>query len=132
MSAPGELEKTIGRTTSAGGATGTIFDIQRFSIHDGPGIRTTVFFSRERVPARWHHPNADRLDMPQRFRQPAYRAAVTGRGYFIDPMLTLMMSDCASGLASLGSPIWLRPPSRAGSVTIARMSILSPAWGGKS
>lgn len=25
-------------------ATGRIFDIQRFSIHDGPGIRTTVFF----------------------------------------------------------------------------------------
>jgi pyruvate formate lyase activating enzyme len=24
--------------------TGNIFDIQRFSIHDGPGIRTTVFF----------------------------------------------------------------------------------------
>lgn len=24
--------------------TGRIFDIQRFSIHDGPGIRTTVFF----------------------------------------------------------------------------------------
>ena len=23
---------------------GTIFDIQRFSVHDGPGIRTTVFF----------------------------------------------------------------------------------------
>ena len=22
----------------------TVFDIQRFSIHDGPGIRTTIFF----------------------------------------------------------------------------------------
>ena len=25
-------------------ATGRIFDVQRFSIHDGPGIRTTIFF----------------------------------------------------------------------------------------
>ncbi|NRX76287.1 hypothetical protein DE153_003068 [Clostridium beijerinckii] len=25
---------------------GTVFDIQRFSIHDGPGIRTIVFFKR--------------------------------------------------------------------------------------
>lgn len=25
---------------------GTVFNIQRFSIHDGPGIRTTVFFER--------------------------------------------------------------------------------------
>ena len=24
-------------------STGRVFDIQRFSIHDGPGIRTTVF-----------------------------------------------------------------------------------------
>ena len=23
--------------------TGTVFDIQRFSLHDGPGIRTIVF-----------------------------------------------------------------------------------------
>ena len=25
---------------------GIIFNIQHFSIHDGPGIRTTVFFKR--------------------------------------------------------------------------------------
>jgi pyruvate-formate lyase-activating enzyme len=25
--------------------SGNVFDIQRFSIHDGPGIRTTVFLS---------------------------------------------------------------------------------------
>jgi hypothetical protein len=24
--------------------TGVIFDIKKFAIHDGPGIRTTVFF----------------------------------------------------------------------------------------
>jgi pyruvate formate lyase activating enzyme len=26
-----------------GSARGVIFDIKRYSIHDGPGIRTTVF-----------------------------------------------------------------------------------------
>jgi len=30
--------------------TGVIFDIKKYAIHDGPGIRTTVFL---RV-ARWH------------------------------------------------------------------------------
>ena len=25
---------------------GLVFNIQKFSIHDGPGIRTTVFFKR--------------------------------------------------------------------------------------
>jgi pyruvate formate lyase activating enzyme len=35
--------------------TGTIFDIKRFSIHDGPGIRTTVFFKGCPLSCRWCH-----------------------------------------------------------------------------
>lgn len=34
---------------------GTIFDIQRFSIHDGPGIRTTVFFKGCPLRCLWCH-----------------------------------------------------------------------------
>jgi pyruvate formate lyase activating enzyme len=33
--------------------TATIFDIQRFSIHDGPGIRTTVFFKGCTMNCQW-------------------------------------------------------------------------------
>ena len=32
-----------GQNTPPEGAAGLVFDIQRFSVHDGPGIRTTVF-----------------------------------------------------------------------------------------
>ncbi len=32
---------------------GTIFDIQRFSLHDGPGIRTTVFLKGCPLECRW-------------------------------------------------------------------------------
>ncbi len=35
--------------------TGIVFDIQRFSIHDGPGIRTTVFFKGCPLRCAWCH-----------------------------------------------------------------------------
>ncbi|MBN1543750.1 glycyl-radical enzyme activating protein [candidate division KSB1 bacterium] len=35
--------------------TGLIFNIQRFSIHDGPGIRTTVFFKGCSLRCFWCH-----------------------------------------------------------------------------
>lgn len=34
---------------------GTVFGIQRFSIHDGPGIRTTVFLKGCNVSCKWCH-----------------------------------------------------------------------------
>ena len=33
--------------------TGRIFDIQKFSIHDGPGIRTIVFLKGCALRCRW-------------------------------------------------------------------------------
>ena len=33
----------------------TVFDIQRFSVHDGPGIRTTVFMKGCPLSCRWCH-----------------------------------------------------------------------------
>ncbi len=33
--------------------TGTVFDIQRFSLHDGPGIRTNVFFKGCPLRCQW-------------------------------------------------------------------------------
>lgn len=35
--------------------TGMIFDIQRFCVHDGPGIRTTVFMKGCPLRCRWCH-----------------------------------------------------------------------------
>jgi len=35
--------------------SGTIFDVKRFAIHDGPGIRTTVFFKGCPLACRWCH-----------------------------------------------------------------------------
>lgn len=38
-----------------GSTTGTVFDIRRYSIHDGPGIRTAVFFKGCLLACRWCH-----------------------------------------------------------------------------
>lgn len=37
------------------GAGGIVFDIQRFSVHDGPGIRTTVFLKGCNIRCLWCH-----------------------------------------------------------------------------
>lgn len=43
--------------------TGTIFDIKRYAIHDGPGIRTTVFFKGCPLSCWWcHNPEGRRRD----------------------------------------------------------------------
>ncbi|MFC1871952.1 glycyl-radical enzyme activating protein [Chloroflexota bacterium] len=51
---------TVGKTSEVTDGTiepsrtpGTIFNIQRFSVHDGPGIRTTVFMKGCPLQCRW-------------------------------------------------------------------------------
>jgi glycyl-radical enzyme activating protein len=46
-------------------ATGVIFDIQRFALHDGPGIRTTVFLKGCPLRCLWCHNPESQLARPQ-------------------------------------------------------------------
>ena len=41
---------------------GTIFDIRRFAVHDGPGIRTSVFFKGCPLSCQWCH-NPESIDI---------------------------------------------------------------------
>ena len=44
-----------------GSVTGLIFDIKRFAVHDGPGIRTTFFFKGCPLHCLWCH-NPESID----------------------------------------------------------------------
>lgn len=49
--------------------TGTIFDIKRFSIHDGPGIRTTVFLKGCPLRCVWcHNPESQSSGIHELFK----------------------------------------------------------------
>ena len=51
--------------------TGFIFDIKRFSLHDGPGIRTTVFLKGCPLTCAWcHNPESQRRE-PQMMLRPS-------------------------------------------------------------
>jgi pyruvate formate lyase activating enzyme len=48
-------------------ANGFIFDLKRFAIHDGPGIRTTVFFKGCPLQCWWCHNPESRKLFPEKF-----------------------------------------------------------------
>ena len=55
----------MGDNPNDNGTTGLVFDIQRCSLHDGPGIRTTVFLKGCPLRCKWCH-NPESLDpMPE-------------------------------------------------------------------
>jgi pyruvate formate lyase activating enzyme len=52
-----------GRRVELGQSAGLVFDIKKFSIHDGPGIRTTVFLKGCPLTCWWcHNPEGQALE----------------------------------------------------------------------
>jgi len=67
-----------------------IFNIQQFSIHDGPGIRTTVFFQGCPLQCIWcHNPEG----IPHHLESPGGKRKSRVQRYSIDELLKEILKD---------------------------------------
>jgi len=62
--------------------TGKIFNIQRFSVYDGPGIRTVVFFSGCNLKCLWCH-NPESISVRQQLKFNADQCILCGKCFDI-------------------------------------------------
>lgn len=58
--------------------SGTIFNVQRFSVHDGPGLRTTIFTKGCPLSCTWCH-NPESQELSPSFVRLAHRCMKCGR-----------------------------------------------------
>ncbi len=82
------------------GTSGLVFDIKRYAIHDGPGIRTTVFFKGCPLRCRWCHNPESWKDNPE----PALRrnrCLRCGRCVKICPQNAISLTDDLPAAAGL-------------------------------
>ncbi len=70
-------------------ASGIIFDIKEFAVHDGPGIRTTVFMKGCPLSCMWCHNPEGQLRQPQIIRGLAGER-IAGKEYTAEALASLL------------------------------------------
>jgi len=71
------------------GATGIVFDIREFSIHDGPGIRTTVFMKGCPLRCAWCH-NPEGISPEPQVLRGAMGERTAGRTYTVPELASIL------------------------------------------
>lgn len=85
--------------------TGQLFDIKEFTVHDGPGIRTTVFFKGCPLDCAWCHNPEGKHPAPQVMHTPR-GDRVVGRSYTPDELATYLNGQAAVLRANEGGVTW--------------------------
>jgi pyruvate formate lyase activating enzyme len=64
-----------------------VFNIQRFSVHDGPGLRTAIFFKGCPLRCPWCHNPESQAFEPELMTSPDGASELVGRQYSIDELV---------------------------------------------
>jgi pyruvate formate lyase activating enzyme len=74
---------------------GTIFDIKKFALHDGPGIRTTVFFKGCPLSCWWcHNPESQNMNPENLLKsEENLETETVGRLVTVDEVMKEIMKD---------------------------------------
>jgi len=70
-----------------------IFNIQKFSTHDGPGIRTTIFFKGCPIQCQWWHNPESQSFKPEPMLNKDGQAELLGKTYEIDELVEIATKD---------------------------------------
>jgi len=82
-------------------ATGIVFDIKELALHDGPGIRTTVFLKGCPLRCRWCH-NPEGISPEPQVMRGATGERIAGRRYTADELADILNGQRAILSASGG------------------------------
>ncbi len=70
-----------------------IFNIQKFSVHDGPGIRTTLFFKGCPIRCLWCHNPESQKYQPEVMTDKENKKQIVGKQYAISEIVKTIKND---------------------------------------
>lgn len=93
-----------------------IIQIQKFSVHDGPGIRSTVFFKGCPMRCLWCHNPESQNPEPEYMTEPDGRREQVGRAYSVPELVRLLARDqifyeqSGGGVTLSGGEVMIQDP----------------------
>lgn len=70
-----------------------IFNIQKFSTHDGPGVRSTIFFKGCPIKCQWCHNPESQSFRPEEMLNQENKPEMLGKTYEIDELINIVAQD---------------------------------------